>query len=126
MGNEEAAVPDSTTVVAALKEAMGRFVAEREWGQFHSPKNLAMALAVEAAELMEHFLWIDNDASRAAVNDPATREQVADEIADVTGVVLALCNALGLDLSDIVARKMAKNELKYPVEKCRGRYRVAE
>jgi NTP pyrophosphatase (non-canonical NTP hydrolase) len=119
-------VPDSTTVVAALKENWARFVAEREWGQFHSPKNLTMALAVEAAELMEHFLWIDNDASRGVLNDPATLEQVADEIADVTGVVLALCNALGLDLSDVVERKMAKNVLKYPVEKSRGRYQVPE
>jgi NTP pyrophosphatase (non-canonical NTP hydrolase) len=85
-----------------------------------------MALAVEAAELMEHFLWIDNDASRAAVADPALREPIAEEIADISNLVFALCNALGLDLSDAVARKMAKNELKYPVEKCRGRYRVEE
>ncbi len=85
-----------------------------------------MALACEAAELMEHFLWIDNDSSRKAVEDPTLREQVADEIADVTGVVLALCNALGLDLSESVRRKMAKNVHKYPVEKCRGKYRVEE
>src|SRR5215831_6041839 len=101
-------MPDDRTTVAQLREAWARFVAEREWNQFHSPKNLVMALAVEAAELMEHFLWIDNDASRAVLGDPATLERVADEIADVTGVVLALCNALNLDLSDIVARKMAK------------------
>ena len=119
-------MPDNTTRVATLREAMARFVAARDWEQFHSPKNLAMALAVEAAELMEHFLWIDNDASRAVLGEPATLEQVADEIADVTGVVLALCNALNLDLSDIVARKMAKNVLKYPVEKSRGRYRLSE
>ena len=111
---------DQTTVVADLREAMARFVAEREWEQFHSPKNLAMALAVEAAELMEHFLWIDNDASRAEMRDPAKREQVADEIADVSCLIFALCNALELDLSDAVRRKMAKNVLKYPVEKCRG------
>jgi dCTP diphosphatase len=117
-------VSDATTPVAELREAWARFVHEREWEQFHSPKNLVMALACEAAELMEHFLWIDNDASRKAVEDPAVREQVADEIADVTGAVLALCNALGLDLSDSVRRKMAKNVLKYPVEKSRGKYRV--
>jgi dCTP diphosphatase len=117
---------DQTTVVTDLREAMARFVAEREWEQFHSPKNLAMALAVEAAELMEHFLWIDNDASRAEVRDPAKREQVADEIADVSCLIFALCNALELDLSDAVRRKMAKNVLKYPVEKCRGRYRIEE
>src|SRR5438067_760231 len=112
---------DHTTPVAVLREAMARFVAEREWEQFHSPKNLAMALAVEAAELMEHFLWIDNDASRAEVRDPAKRDEVADEIADVTCLICALCNALDLDLSDAVSRKMAKNVLKYPVEKSRGR-----
>jgi NTP pyrophosphatase (non-canonical NTP hydrolase) len=119
-------MPDSTTTVAELRAAWARFVAERDWGQFHSPKNLVMALAVEAAELMEHFLWVDNDASRALAADPRTREQVADELADVTGVVLALCNALGLDLSDAVAAKMAKNVHKYPVEKSRGRYRVED
>jgi dCTP diphosphatase len=119
-------MPDNTTSVAELREAWARFVAERDWEQFHSPKNLVMALAVEAAELMEHFLWIDNDASRQVAHDPVVREQVADEIADVTGVLLALCNALGLDLSDAIASKMAKNVHKYPVEKSRGRYRVEE
>jgi NTP pyrophosphatase (non-canonical NTP hydrolase) len=117
---------DKTTVVAELREAMAGFVAEREWQEFHSPKNLAMALSVEAAELMEHFLWIDNDASRAEMRDPGKRERAADEIADVACLIFALCNALDLDLSETVRRKMAKNVLKYPVEKCRGRYRVEE
>jgi len=124
--NQGTTMPDNTTPVAALREAMARFVAERDWGQFHSPKNLAMALAVEAAELMEHFLWVEGDASRAAAHDAAKRAQVADEVADVTILVLALCNALDLDLSEVVRRKMAKNVLKYPVDKCRGRYRVEE
>jgi NTP pyrophosphatase (non-canonical NTP hydrolase) len=119
-------MPDATTTVAELRAGMAGFVREREWEQFHSPKNLAMALAAEAAELMEHFLWIDNDASRAAMNDSGRRGEVADELADVAGVLFALCNATGLDLSDAVAAKMAKNVLKYPVEKCRGRYRVED
>lgn len=119
-------MPDATTTVTELRAGMARFVRDREWEQFHSPKNLAMALAVEAAELMELFLWIDNDASRAAISDPACRGQVADELADVAGVLFALCNALDLDLSDSVTNKMSKNVLKYPVEKCRGRYRVED
>ncbi len=119
-------MPDATTTVAELRAGMAQFVREREWEQFHSPKNLAMALAAEAAELMEHFLWMDNDASRVAMEDPARRSDVADELADVAGVVFALCNALALDLSDAVSNKMAKNVLKYPVEKCRGRYRVED
>jgi NTP pyrophosphatase (non-canonical NTP hydrolase) len=120
------AMPDGTTTVAMLRESMARFVDERDWQQFHSPKNLAMALAVEAAEVMEHFLWIDNATSRGVIDDAVQLERIADEIADVSGVIFALCNALGLDLSDAIARKMFKNVLKYPVEKCRGRYRVEE
>jgi dCTP diphosphatase len=117
---------DETTTVSELRQAMARFVADREWEQFHSPKNLAMALSVEAAELMEHFLWIDNDTSRQQMCEPARVAPVADEIADVFGVCLALCNALGLDLSGIFLDKMARNVQKYPVDKARGRYRIEE
>ena len=117
---------DDRTTVAELRAAMARFVSVREWDQFHSPKNLAMALAVEAAELMEHFLWIDNDASRRIVDQPAELAKVADEIADVSNLVFALCNALGLDLSDVIRRKMANNELKYPVDRARGKYRLED
>ena len=119
-------MPDETTPVSALREAVRRFVAERDWERFHSPKNLAMALVAEAAELLEHFLWVEDDESRRLAQDPARLEPVADEIADVLGVCLSLCNALGLDLSDAFGRKMARNVLKYPVEKARGRARVPE
>ena len=105
---------DQTTTVAVLRDLMRGFVSERDWQQFHSPKNLAMAASVEAAELMEHFLWIDNDESARQMQDPAKLAPVADEIADVVGVCLALCNALGLDLSEIFVNKMARNVLKYP------------
>ena len=126
LAGEKSRVPDAVTTVAELRAAMAQFVREREWEKFHSPKNLAMALAAEAAELMEHFLWVDNDESRAVLNDPARRGEVADEMADVAGVLFALCNALDIDLSEAVAAKMARNVLKYPVEKCRGRYRVED
>jgi NTP pyrophosphatase (non-canonical NTP hydrolase) len=119
-------MPDNTTTVAALRDAVSRFVAEREWEQFHSPKNLAMGLAVEAAELMEHFLWIDNEASRAVSGDAAKLGEVADEMADVACYLLAQANTLGIDLSEAIQAKLVKNAAKYPVEKCRGRYRVEE
>jgi NTP pyrophosphatase (non-canonical NTP hydrolase) len=119
-------MPDQTTTIHTLREAMRTFIAQRHWEQFHSPKNLAMALVAEGAELMEHFLWMENAESRRVVDDPARMEQVADEIADVLGVCLALCNALDLDLSDVFLRKMSKNVLKYPVEKARGKYRIEE
>ena len=115
---------DANTTVATLRDAMRRFVAERDWEQFHSPKNLVMGLAVEAAELMEHFLWVENQVSRQVVDDKATLGDAADEMADVACYLLALCNALGIDLSDAIQGKLIKNALKYPVEKCRGRYRV--
>ena len=117
---------DQTTTVAELREHMRGFVSERDWQQFHSPKNLAMAAGVEAAELMEHFLWIDNDESRRQMTDPVKLGHVADEIADVVGVCLALCNALGIDLSATFMDKMARNETKYPADRARGRYRLED
>jgi dCTP diphosphatase len=119
-------MPDSTTTVAALREAMRRFVAERDWEQFHSPKNLVMGLSVEAAELMEHFLWVDNEASQRVADDPARLTEVADEMADVALYLLALSNTLGIDLSDAITAKLARTALKYPVERCRGRYKLDE
>src|SRR5438128_5987783 len=117
---------DSTTTVAALKDAMRRFVAERSWESFHSPKNLSMGAAIEAAELMEHFLWVDNDASRQVIQDAAKMGEIADEMADVACYLLALSNTLDIDLSEAILAKLAKNASKYPVEKYRGRFRVDE
>ena len=119
-------MPDTTTTVQQLREAMAHFVHERDWEQFHSPKNLVMGLAVESAELMEHFLWIDNEPSRQVIRDPVKRGEVADEMADVACYLLALSNSLGIDLSEAISTKLTKTALKYPVEKCRGRYRVEE
>src|SRR5438445_11741564 len=101
-------MPDTTTTLATLKDAMRRFVAERDWEQFHSPKNLVMGLSVEAAELMEHFLWIDNEASRQVADDPARLGEVADEMADVALYLLALSNTLGIDLSDAISSTQAR------------------
>jgi NTP pyrophosphatase (non-canonical NTP hydrolase) len=119
-------MPDSITTVAALREAMRRFVAERNWEPFHSPKNLCMGAAVEAAELMEHFLWVDNEGAREVILNPQSLGAIADEIADVACYLLALSNTLGIDLSEAILAKLAKNAVKYPVEKYRGRYRVEE
>ncbi|HEV3255547.1 MAG TPA: nucleotide pyrophosphohydrolase [Gemmataceae bacterium] len=119
-------MPDTTTTLATLKEALLRFSAERDWQPFHSPKNLSMGVAVEAAELMEHFLWLEGDASRQIVHDPVKLREVADEMADVACHLLNLSNVLGIDLSEAVLAKIAKNAVKYPVDKCRGRYRVEE
>jgi NTP pyrophosphatase (non-canonical NTP hydrolase) len=114
---------DSTSTVASLKDAMRRFVAERNWEQFHSPKNLVMGLAVETAELMEHFLWMDNHASRQVVDNSVELGEIADEMADVACYLLALANTLDLDLSDAILGKLEKNARKYPAEKYMGKYK---
>jgi NTP pyrophosphatase (non-canonical NTP hydrolase) len=113
---------DHTTTVAELRKLVADFVAERDWSQFHSPKNVSMALAIEAAELMEHFQWLTTDASRELADQPGKLAEVAEELADVIGYSFALANELGLDISEAVRAKMIKNAQKYPAEKYRGRY----
>jgi NTP pyrophosphatase (non-canonical NTP hydrolase) len=119
-------MPDTTTTLAVLKEAMRQFVAERNWEPFHSPKNLSMGAAVEAAELMEHFLWVDNETSRQVAGDPEKLAEIADEMADVACYLLALSNVLAIDLTEAILAKLAKNAIKYPAEKYRGRFRLDE
>jgi dCTP diphosphatase len=113
---------DSTTTVADLKQLVAGFVAERDWRRFHAPKNLSMSLAIEAAELMEHFQWISPEQSRHMADDPDRLAEVGDELADVICYALAMANELGLDLSTAVRSKMVKNKQKYPAEEYRGRY----
>ena len=112
----------TSTTVAELREIVRRFVDERDWRQFHSPKNLSMSLAIEAAELMEHFQWIDIDESRRIAGDPSKVAAAGEEIADVLCYILALANELNLDLSAALRDKMVKNAVKYPAEQSRGRY----
>jgi NTP pyrophosphatase (non-canonical NTP hydrolase) len=113
---------DATTTVAELRQLVADFVAERDWSQFHSPKNVSMALAIEAAELMEHFQWLTTDASRRLVDEPEKLAAIGEEIADVVGYSFALANELGIDLSSAIRAKMAKNAIKYPADRYRGRY----
>jgi NTP pyrophosphatase (non-canonical NTP hydrolase) len=104
-----------------LRDRLRRFAAEREWDPFHSPKNLAMALSVEVAELVEHFQWLSEDASRSLSADTLTK--VRDEAADVLVYLIRLADKLGLDLAAAARDKIEANALKYPVEKSRGSIR---
>ena len=113
---------DAATTVAELKDLVRQFVAERAWEPFHTPKNLSMGLAAEAAELMEHFLWLEGPASHELTRDPARREAIAEELADVLAHVMNFSLATGIDLSDALRAKMIKNALKYPADKYRGRF----
>ena len=101
--------------VAALKDAIRRFAQDRGWEPYHSPKNLAMALASEVGELCELFRWLTPEESAAAASDPKTREAIADELADIANIVFLLSEHTGIDLSEAIGAKMAKNAVKYPV-----------
>jgi NTP pyrophosphatase (non-canonical NTP hydrolase) len=114
---------DERTTIAELRKLMSEFVAERQWEVFHAPKNLAMSLAIEAAELMEHFQWLSVDESREVAKDAGQLAEIADELADVTCYALALANALRTELSDAVRTKMAKNAAKYPAKDFQRRFK---
>ena len=117
---------DAATTVAELKRAMAEFVQARDWEQFHSPKNLSMSLAVEAAELMEHFLWMENAESQIGKFDAAGRRAIGEEMADVACLLLAMSNATGIDLSEAISAKLVRNAEKYPAERYRSRYRIGK
>ncbi|MBN2427635.1 MAG: nucleotide pyrophosphohydrolase [Deltaproteobacteria bacterium] len=110
---------DETTTLAELKTRTAEFVHERDWEQFHTPKNLSMSLAIEAAELMEHFQWVSVEESASLTSEEL--QKVGEELADIVLYALSMANSLGLDLSKTVLDKMAKNARKYPSEKVRGK-----
>ncbi|HAL12814.1 MAG TPA: NTP pyrophosphohydrolase [Planctomycetaceae bacterium] len=122
MQQEQPATSDSTTTLSDLKTLIQDFVDQRDWNQFHSPKNLSMSMAIEAAELMEHFQWISMDESRETPDNPEKLHDVGEEIADVICYAIALCNQLELDIATVVTNKMEKNVAKYPAEEFTGRY----
>ena len=112
---------DATTTLGELRTEILDFARQRDWEQFHAPKNLSMALAAEAGELMEHFLWCDPAQSRVLAQDPAKRRKIAEELADVVIYALEFANATGLDVAACIEDKIALNARKYPVEKAKGR-----
>jgi NTP pyrophosphatase (non-canonical NTP hydrolase) len=107
--------------LAELKERLRVFVAERDWGQFHSPKNLAMALSVEASELVELFQWLTEAQSAAA--DEKLRLRAAEELADVLWFLVRIADVLDIDLLQAAESKLARNAEKYPAERVRGQAR---
>ncbi len=113
---------DEDTTVGELRREIAAFVRERDWDQFHDPKNLSMAIATEAAELMEHFRWIKNDPSRDLVNDATARQAIGEELADIMAFALAFANATKIDISSTLREKLAKNTRKYPANEYKGRY----
>jgi dCTP diphosphatase len=108
---------DTAGLIAELRQ----FVAERDWGQFHDPKNLAMLLASEVGELVAEYRWVANDAADAHSRQEAARARIADEIGDVGISLLLLCDRTGIDLGRAMRDKLAKNRTRYPADQVRGK-----
>ena len=113
---------DKETIIEELKTLIESFVDERDWKQFHSPKNLSMSISIEASELMELFQWLSLDEAKEVMKDGELRENAIDEIADVMIYALAFCQRNNIDVSYAIKQKMAKNMKKYPVEKFKGHF----
>jgi len=110
---------DATATVGELRERVARFVKARDWERFHNPKDVAIALSIEASELLERFLW--REPAPPSHLTAEERVAIADELADVLIYGLSLGNALGIDVSDAILAKVAKNEARYPEDRVRGR-----
>jgi len=108
---------DSKVTIKELRNLVARFVRERDWEKYHRPKDLAMALSIEAAELLELFLW---EQDKGGEMEAALADKAKDELADVMIYCLSFANAQDWDLSDAVKEKISKNEKKYPADKYRG------
>lgn len=106
--------PSSLIDVSALEVALQKFADERDWNQYHSPKNLAMALTGEVGELVEIFQWLTAEQSQAVARDPKTARAVRDELADVLLYLVRMSSVLGVDLNEAVTHKLASNAQKYP------------
>ena len=106
--------------VVKVQQQLRDFAKERDWEQFHTPKNLASALAVEAAELLENFQWLTDEQARSVKDDAERMRRIEEEGADVTLYLLRLADVLSLNLQDVVDRKLKINADKYPADKARG------
>ena len=115
--------PGESAALEALRERLGRFAAERDWERFHTPKNLSMALIAEAAELVEHFQWLEPGESERL--SPERLEAVAMELADIQIYLIRIADRLGVDLLESAWRKIEINERRYPAERVRGDARRA-
>jgi NTP pyrophosphatase (non-canonical NTP hydrolase) len=105
----------------ALTKDLRKFVAEREWGQFHDPKNLAMAVASEAGELLAEYRWVANTEADQLTKNPDRLTQISNEAADIGIALLLFCDRIGVDLVDAIRTKMKTNSQNYPAEKSKGK-----
>ena len=108
---------DRSTSIMQLRDRVQKFVEDRDWSKYHNPKNLAMSIAIEAAELMELFQWVDDKETELMVRDSSIFTRLEEELADVVIYCLSLANATSVDIAQAVVEKIEKNGQKYPAEK---------
>jgi len=111
---------DQKTNIHVLKEKIRKFCEDRDWDQFHNAKDLAIALIIENAELLEHFRWKTEKEVKEMFENKNKKENIEDEMADVLYFLIRIAQRYDIDLSEALERKMAKNETKYPVDKAKG------
>lgn len=114
---------DQTTTIETLKNLINAFVAEREWEPFHDAKNLSASIAIEAAELMEHFQWLRSDQLDSIRDDDQKMLAIEEELADILAYMLSFASEMNIDLSTALADKMKKNAIKYPVKDFKGKFK---
>jgi len=115
-------MPDEKTTIADLKNLIEEFVHARDWEQFHSAKNLAMAISIESAELMDLFKWHDSDESNALMEAGDVRYEAKEELADVVILCLSFANRNNIDVAEAVKAKVQNNNKKYPADEFKGRF----
>ena len=113
---------DFDTTFQQIRELLKEFQQQRDWEQFHDPKNLAEAISIEASELMEHFLWKDKEkVIKELKGNKELREEVGDELADIFAFAINFANTANFDISSIIKNKLEKAKKKYPIDKAKGR-----
>ncbi len=112
---------DSEFTIQALKSLVRDFIVKRDWVKYHNPKDLAEAICIEAAELLEVFQWATVEEVSSWKNNPSKMTSIKDELADVLIYCFSMANVLDIDISEIVSEKLSKNEVKYPADKYFGR-----
>ncbi len=111
---------DHETNIHEFKEKIKRFCEDRDWDQFHNAKELAIALSIESSELLEHFRWKKPEEVESLFKDKKKREEIEDEMADILYFLVRIAQKYNIDLSEILDKKMEKNNKKYPVDKFKG------
>lgn len=114
---------DKITRVFELKDWVNKFIEDRDWSKYHNPKDIAISIAIEAAELLELFQWVKENEPDQIINTPSKSSKLQEELADIIIYCMSLANVLSIDVSQAVTKKIEKNKQKYPIDRIKGDYK---